>query len=66
MKKLRHAGFTLMEVMLVILLMGLTAAAVTMSIGNSGPKQALERTAQQFMAATELVLDETVLSGHFV
>lgn len=66
MRKLRHAGFTLMEVMLVILLMGLSAAAVTMSIGNSGPQQALEKTAQQFMAATELVLDETVLSGYFV
>lgn len=66
MRKLRHAGFTLMEVMLVILLMGLSAAAVTMSIGNSGPQQALEKTAQQFIAATELVLDETVLSGYFV
>lgn len=66
MLKLRQTGFTLMEVMLVILLMGLTAAVVTMSIGNSGPQQALERTAQQFMAATELVLDETVLSGQFI
>lgn len=66
MLKLRQTGFTLMEVMLVILLMGLTAAAVTMSIGNSEPQQALERTAQQFMAATELVLDETVLSGQFI
>ncbi|MCS6096563.1 type II secretion system minor pseudopilin GspH [Shewanella baltica] len=66
MLKLRHAGFTLMEVMLVILLMGLTAAAVTMSIGNSGPQQALDRTALQFIAATEMVLDETVLSGQFI
>ncbi|MDI5832771.1 type II secretion system minor pseudopilin GspH [Shewanella xiamenensis] len=66
MLTLRHAGFTLMEVMLVILLMGLTAAAVTMSIGNSGPQQALEKSAQQFIAATELVLDETVLSGQFI
>ncbi|MCH1930465.1 type II secretion system minor pseudopilin GspH [Shewanella sp. A25] len=66
MVKLRQAGFTLLEVMLVVLLMGLTAAAVTMSIGNSGPKQALEKTAQQFIAATELVLDETVLSGYFI
>lgn len=66
MLNLRHAGFTLMEVMLVILLMGLTATAVTISIGNSSPKQALEKTAQQFIAATELVLDETVLSGQFI
>ena len=49
-----------------MLLMGLTAAAVTMSIGNSGPQQALDRTAQQFIAATEMVLDETVLSGRFM
>lgn len=49
-----------------ILLMGISAAAVTMSIGNSGPQQALDRTAQQFIAATEMVLDETVLSGQFI
>lgn len=49
-----------------MLLMGLTAAAVTMSIGNSGPQQALDRTALQFIAATEMVLDETVLSGQFM
>ncbi len=66
MLKLRHAGFTLMEVMLVILLMGLTASAVTLSIGQKGPEQTLEKAAQQFIAATELVLDETVLSGQFV
>jgi general secretion pathway protein H len=66
MKMRRQLGFTLMEVMLVVLLMGLTAAAVTMSMGGSGPKQALERMALQFIAATELVLDETVLSGQFL
>ena len=66
MRMRTQTGFTLMEVMLVILLMGLTAAAVTMTMGDAGPKQALERSAQQFMAATELVLDETVLSGQFI
>ncbi|MCE9687842.1 type II secretion system minor pseudopilin GspH [Shewanella sp. AS16] len=66
MNNSRQAGFTLMEVLLVVLLMGLTAAAVTMSMGNSGPKQLLERSAQQFIAATEMVLDETVLSGQFL
>lgn len=66
MLKTRQAGFTLMEVMLVVLLMGLTAAAVTMSMSSAGPKQGLEHTARQFIAATELVLDETVLSGQFI
>ena len=62
----RQTGFTLMEVLLVVLLMGLAATAVTLGMGGAGKEKALERTAQQFMLATEMVLDETVLSGHFV
>jgi general secretion pathway protein H len=62
----RQAGFTLLEVLLVALLMGLAASAVTLSISNAGPEQVLKKQAQRFMAATELVLDETVLSGRFV
>ncbi|BCV64801.1 type II secretion system protein GspH [Shewanella carassii] len=62
----RSRGFTLLEVMLVVLLMGLAATAVTMTMGDSGPKQQLTREAQRFMAATETVLDETVLSGQFI
>ncbi|WOT05181.1 type II secretion system minor pseudopilin GspH [Shewanella youngdeokensis] len=62
----RQAGFTLMEVLLVVLLMGLAASAVTMSMGGTSQKKALEQLATQFMMATELVLDETVLSGQFL
>ncbi|MGI2260928.1 type II secretion system minor pseudopilin GspH [Shewanella sp. GXUN23E] len=62
----RQAGFTLLEVLLVILLMGLAASAVTLSMSNSGPKEELERQARQFKAITEMVLDEVVLSGQFV
>ncbi|MBE7216761.1 type II secretion system minor pseudopilin GspH [Shewanella benthica] len=66
MKQLRQQGFTLMEVLLVVLLMGLAASAVTMTMGGADGKKELERTALQFMTATEMVLDETVLSGHFI
>ncbi len=59
-------GFTLMEVLLVVLLMGLAASAVTMTMSGADRNKELERTALQFMAATEMVLDETVLSGHFI
>lgn len=62
----RQAGFTLLEVLLVALLMGLAASAVTLSISSAGPEQVLNKQAQRFMAATELVLDETVLSGQFI
>ncbi|KPZ71382.1 MULTISPECIES: type II secretion system minor pseudopilin GspH [unclassified Shewanella] len=66
MKFTRQAGFTLLEVLLVALLMGLTAAAVTMTTNTAGPEQALTKTARQFIATTELVIEETILSGQFL
>ena len=65
-RRVRQTGFTLMEVLLVVLLMGLAASAVTLSMGGGGQKQSLDRLAQQFMMSSEMVLDETVLSGHFI
>ena len=65
MKK-ASAGFTLLEVMLVVLLMGVAATAVTFTMGDSGPKQTLTKAAEQFIASVDLVLDETVLSGQFL
>ncbi|WP_076541332.1 type II secretion system minor pseudopilin GspH [Shewanella sp. UCD-KL21] len=62
----RQSGFTLLEVLLVALLMGLAAAAVTMTTSTSGPEQALNKTARQFIATTELVIEETILSGQFL
>lgn len=66
MLKPRQAGFTLLEVLLVILLMGLAASAVTLSMSSAGPKEELEKHARQFVATTEMVLDEVVMSGQFV
>ncbi|MCG9712608.1 type II secretion system minor pseudopilin GspH [Shewanella insulae] len=66
MRGVRQFGFTLLEVLLVVLLMGLAAAAVTYTTSGADQHKALERTARQFIAATELVLDETILSGHFI
>jgi general secretion pathway protein H len=64
--RVRQAGFTLMEVLLVVLLMGLAASAVTLSMGGSNQQKGLERVAHQFMMSAEMVLDETVLSGQFI
>ncbi|MGB0893097.1 MAG: type II secretion system minor pseudopilin GspH [Parashewanella sp.] len=65
MKANRQFGFTLLEVMLVVLLMGLAATAVTLSLSSVGPEKKLEKQAKKFIASLELVLDETVLSGQF-
>ncbi|MCL1144204.1 type II secretion system minor pseudopilin GspH [Shewanella gaetbuli] len=66
MNKHCQAGFTLLEVLLVALLMGLAASAVTISMSSAGPEQTLNKQAKRFIAAAELVLDETVLSGQFI
>ncbi|QDE32892.1 type II secretion system minor pseudopilin GspH [Shewanella polaris] len=62
----RQAGFTLLEVLIVALLMGLVASAVTLSVSVAGPEQELKKQAQRFITATEMVLDESVLSGQFI
>lgn len=62
----RQSGFTLLEVLLVALLMGLAAAAVTMTTSTAGPEQALKKTARQFIVTTELVIEEAILSGQFL
>ncbi|MBM7071110.1 type II secretion system minor pseudopilin GspH [Shewanella sp. 202IG2-18] len=66
MKLRQPRGFTLLEMMIVVVLMGLMAVSVIPSIGSAGPEQKLEGQAKKFIALTELVMDETVLSGQFV
>ncbi len=55
-----------MEVLLVVLIMGMVAAAVTYTTSGADKQQDLERVARQFMVSTELALDETILSGRFI
>jgi len=50
----------------VALLMGLVASSVVLTINVAGPEQILKKEAQRFMYATEMVLDESVLSGQFI
>ena len=49
----RHqAGFTLLEVLLVAMLMGLVATAVTLSMGAPGDRE-LDKQARRFMATLQ-------------
>ncbi len=59
-------GFTLLEMMIVVVLMGLMAVAVIPSVSTAGSQKKLEEQAKKFVAITELVMNETVLSGQFL
>ena len=59
----KQQGFTLIELMLVALLMGLAATTVLLTMDSNGPEKKLKRSAYKMAALTELALDQAVLSG---
>lgn len=58
-----QSGFTLVELMLVALLMGLVASAVLFTVDSSGPQKALRRQVMKMAALTELALDQATMTG---
>ena len=56
-------GFTLLEILLVAALVGLAASVVMLSVGRSGPEQALQTEAERFVALFQLVQEESEMSG---
>jgi len=65
---MRHAmkpqrGFTLIEVMLVVLLIGLASTIVLMTVDDSGQKKLVKREGQKLAALAGIALDKAVLSG---
>lgn len=62
-RRIVQSGFTLIEVMLVVLVMGLVAGFALYTVDNSAPQNKLERSAKRLAALTQLTLDKAVLSG---
>jgi len=58
-----QSGFTLIEVMLVVLIMGLVAGYALYTVDNSAPQNKVERSAKKLAALTQLTLDKAVLTG---
>lgn len=64
LKKNSQDGFTLLEIMLVILLMGMAASAVVMTMsGSENPESSAKWQAQRFITLLELAEDEALISG---
>jgi len=57
----RLGGFTLLEVLLVMVLIGLAASTVVLTLTGNGPQRQLQQQAQRLAAKLQLALDEAVL-----
>ncbi|WP_323981386.1 GspH family T2SS minor pseudopilin variant ExeH [Aeromonas media] len=66
MKPYRQAGFTLLEVLLVAMLMGLVATAVTLSMGGARGDRELDKQARRFMATLQQAQEYSVMDGRLL
>ncbi|PJG57475.1 GspH family T2SS minor pseudopilin variant ExeH [Aeromonas cavernicola] len=62
----RQMGFTLLEVLLVAMLMGLVATAVTLNIGSVAGDRELDKQARRFMAIVQQAQQYAVMDGRLV
>ncbi|NJN45982.1 MAG: type II secretion system minor pseudopilin GspH [Candidatus Competibacteraceae bacterium] len=58
-----HSGFTLLEVLVTVLLIGIIAGFAVLSIRGNDPAERVEREAQRLFARLELSQQEAVLRG---
>ena len=62
----RQSGFTLLEVLLVAMLMGLVATAVTLSMGGAKGDREIDKQARRLMATLQLAQEYAVMDGRLV
>lgn len=61
-----QSGFTLLEVLLVAMLMGLVATAVTLSMGGAKGDREIDKQARRLMATLQLAQEYAVMDGRLV
>ncbi|ALP40999.1 general secretion pathway protein H [Aeromonas schubertii] len=62
----RQAGFTLLEVLLVAMLMGLVAMAVTLSMGSVKGDRELENQSARLRAALQQAQEQAIMEGRLL
>ena len=65
MRRAQH-GFTLLELMVVIVLIGIILTFVVGSVGDGGRRDRIQREAQRIVALVELVGEEAVLQSSVI
>jgi general secretion pathway protein H len=63
MIRLRHNGFTLIEVMVVLVIIGVLVSFAVLSLGDGGKRDRLMEEGKRLAALIELASDQAVLEG---
>ncbi|MBY5994008.1 type II secretion system minor pseudopilin GspH [Ferrimonas balearica] len=59
----RQRGFTLLEILLVLVVMGLAAMSVTLVMGGDPRQEAMQKAGDEFRVVVNMALEEAALSG---
>lgn len=62
----RQRGFTLLEIMVVILILGLALGVVSLSVGGDDGASAAYKEAEDFMLTSNFVAEQTVLDSQII
>jgi len=62
----RSGGFTMIEMLVVILIIGIIVNLVAVNLGSNRPLDALETEARRFTSLTELALEEALLRSQII
>lgn len=62
MQRAREAGLTLIEMLVTLAIIGIAAAAVTLSIGSADRGMQIEAEARQLVAGLSLAADKTIVT----